>query len=161
MSDPHDYNVPRPGSTPTILLVDDEATARAEAARLLRSGLKCHVCEAYDGRHALRVFRQHPGKIDLVITDFLMPLMDGGELAERIRDLDPKVPIVLMSTPLTGEAADLLHGYRDFPFLAKPFTFLALRGVLVPLLRGGRYRPWRRTSSSWRNRSGRGDGVDS
>lgn len=63
--------------------------------------------EATDGRQALRAFRQHPRKIDLVLTDFLMPLMDGGELAERIRDIDPKVPIVLVSAPVIGEAAEL------------------------------------------------------
>jgi hypothetical protein len=51
-----------------------------------------------------------------------MPLMDGGELAERIRDLDPKVPIVLMSAPLSDEAAELLAGYSDLPLLPKPFT---------------------------------------
>jgi two-component system cell cycle sensor histidine kinase/response regulator CckA len=154
------HNVPRPLFTPTILLVEDEATARAEAARLLRGGLRCHVCEAYDGRHALRLFQQHPGKFNLVLTDFLMPVMDGGELAERIRDLNPNVPVVLMSAPLIGEAAELLHGYRDFPFLLKPFTFLQLAGVLGALLKRKQSRPWRRTSGSWRTRSGRGDGVD-
>lgn len=158
MQDPLDYNAPKAGIAPTILLADDEATARAEAARLLRGGMRCHVCEARDGRHALRVFRQHPGAIDLVLADFLMPLMDGGELAERIRDLDPRVPIVLMSAPLTGEPADLLAGYRDYPLLRKPFTYMELCRTLMPLLQRGARRPWRRSSGSWRNRTGR-DGV--
>jgi len=92
------------------------------------------------------------------VTDFIMPLMDGGELAERIRDLDPKVPIVLMSAPLADDAAELLAGYSDFPFLPKPFTYLELYRVVVPLLNRGTRLPWRRTSGSWRNRSGR-DGV--
>jgi PleD family two-component response regulator len=84
MPGPHDFNSPPLGPTPTLLLADDEPIPRAEAARLLRRGLGCHVCEARDGRHALRVFRQHPDRIHLVLTDFIMPLMDGGELAERI-----------------------------------------------------------------------------
>jgi two-component system, cell cycle sensor histidine kinase and response regulator CckA len=155
MPDPHDFNSPRLGRVPTILLAEDEPTLRAEAARLLRGGLGCHVCEARDGRQAFRVFRQHPGRIWLVLTDFIMPLMDGGELAERIRDLDPKVPIVLMSSPLFGEAAELLAGYSDLPFVQKPFTYLALYRVVVPLLNRGSQRPWLRTSASWRNRSGR------
>ena len=58
MRDSHDYDLPRSGPTPTILFVDDEATSRAEAARLLRGGLKCCVYETHDGRHALRLFRQ-------------------------------------------------------------------------------------------------------
>jgi two-component system, cell cycle sensor histidine kinase and response regulator CckA len=153
-----DFNSPRRARAPIILLADDEPTPRADTARLLRGGLGCHVCEARDGRHAFRVFRQNPGKIRLVLTDFIMPLMDGGELAERIRDLDPKVPIVLMSAPLAGEAADLLAGYSDLPFLQKPFTYLELYRAVVPLLNWGTRRPPRRTSGSWRNRSGR-DGV--
>jgi two-component system, cell cycle sensor histidine kinase and response regulator CckA len=158
MPDPLDSNIPRPA--PTVLLADDESTQRAETARLLCHRLKCHVLEADNGRHALRVFRQHPGKVDLVLTDFVMPVMDGGELAERIRDIHPKVPIVLMSAPVTGEAAELVRGYRDLPFLEKPFTFLKLAGILAPLLRSPKYRPWRRTIGSWRNRSGRGGKVD-
>jgi two-component system, cell cycle sensor histidine kinase and response regulator CckA len=158
MPGPHDFNTPHRGRAPTILLADDEPTPRADTARLLRGGLRCHVCEARDGRHAFRVFRQHPGKIQLVLTDFIMPLMDGGELAERIRDLDPRMPIVLMSAPLSGEAADLLAGYSDLPFLQKPFTYLELYRTVIPLLDRGTWRTPRRTSGSWRNRSGR-DGV--
>jgi CheY-like chemotaxis protein len=96
-------STPRLGGAPTILLADDEPTPLAEAARLVRGGLGCHVCEARDGRQAFRVFRQHPGKSRLALTDFITPLMDGGELAERIRDLDPKVPIVLMSASPTEQ----------------------------------------------------------
>jgi CheY-like chemotaxis protein len=156
MPGPQDFNSPRLGRAPTVLLADDEPTPRAEAARLLRGGLGCHVCEARDGRHAFRVFRQNPGRIRLVLTDLIMPLMDGGELAERIRDIDPTVPIVLMSATLTEEATELLTGYSDLPFLQKPFTYLELYRVVVPLLNRGSQRPWRRSSASWRNRSGRG-----
>jgi CheY-like chemotaxis protein len=148
MPGPHDFNSPRLGPVPTILLADDEPTPRAEAARLLRGGLGCHVCVTRDGRHAFQVFQQHPGRIWLVLTDFIMPLMDGGELAERIRDLDPTVPIVLMSAPLADEAAELLAGYSDFPFLLKPFTYLELYRAVVPRLNRGSQRPWRRTSAS-------------
>ena len=153
MPGPHDFNAPRLGSVPTVLLADAESTPRAEAARLLRGGLGCHDCEARDGRHAFRVFRQRTDKVRLVLTDFIMPLMDGGELAERIRDLDPEVPIVLMSGPLSGEAADLLAGYSDLPFLQKPFTYRELHRVVVPLLNRGSQQPWPRNRGSWRNRS--------
>ena len=158
MPGPHDSTSPRLGRVPTILLADDEPTPRAEVARLLRGGLGCHVREARDGRHAFQVFQRHPGQIWLVLTDFIMPLMDGGELAERIRDLDSQVPIVLMSAPLSDEAANLLAGYADLPFLKKPFTYLELYRTVVPLLNRGTRLPWRPTSGSWRNRSAR-DGV--
>lgn len=154
MSAPHDLMPPR-RRLPTILLAEDEPTSRAEIARLLRGGLGCHVCEARNGCHALRVFRQHLGGIHLVLIDFLMPLMDGGELAERIRDLDAKVPIVLMSAPLSGEAAEVLAGYADFPFLQKPFTHQELHRVVVPLLNLGSRPSWHSATGSWRDRSRR------
>jgi CheY-like chemotaxis protein len=160
MPDAHDVSPPRSGRSPTILLVDDEPTPRAEAARLLRSGLGLRVCEARDGRHALRVFRRYRGRIDLVLIDFIMPHMDGGELAERVRDVDPRVPIVLMSEPLVGEAAELLAGYSDFPFLEKPFSSPELHRAVAPLLSRRASLPWRRASGAWRRRSGR-DGVSS
>jgi hypothetical protein len=106
------------------------------------------------------MFRQNPGRIRLVLTDLIMPLMDGGELAERIRDIDPTVPIVLMSATLSDEATELLAGYSDFPFLQKPCTHLELYHVVGPLLNRRSQRPWRRTSASWRNRSGRGVSPD-
>jgi two-component system, cell cycle sensor histidine kinase and response regulator CckA len=158
MPRPRDFNSPHLGRVPIILLADDEPTPRAEAARLLRGGLGCHVCEARNGRHAFQVFRRHQGRMDLILTDFIMPLMDGGELAERVRDLDPKVPVVLMSAPLSGEAAELLAGYSDFPLLEKPFTYLELYRAIAPLLNRRFSPPWRHTIGSWRHRSGR-DGV--
>jgi CheY-like chemotaxis protein len=90
MPGPHDFNSPRLGRIPTILLADDEPTPRAEAAGLLRGGLGCHVCEARDGRHAFRVFRQNAGKIWLVLTDFIMPLMDGASLPSGFETLIPR-----------------------------------------------------------------------
>jgi hypothetical protein len=65
---------------------------------------------------------------------------------------------VLTSAPLADEAAELLAGYSDFPFLPKPFTYLELYRAVVPLLNRGSQRPWRRTSAVWRYRSGR-DGM--
>ena len=118
-------------------------------------GMGCHVLEAGDGRQALQEFRQHRGDIRLVLTDFMMPRMDGGELAERIRDIDTKVPVVLMSAPLVDEAAELLTGYADLPLLRRPFTYLELYRLVVPLLNRGDLRPWPRTSAPWRpHRSG-------
>jgi hypothetical protein len=57
--------------------------------------------------------------------------MDGA--AEPLRDLDPKVPIALMSAPLTGAPAELLEGYRGLPFLAKPFTFFELNSAATSI----------------------------
>jgi two-component system cell cycle sensor histidine kinase/response regulator CckA len=89
---------------------------------------------ARDGREALRYIQQHPGEIRLVLTDVVMPYMDGGELAERVRDLHPRLPIVLMSVYPEGEIAELVAGYPELPFLEKPFTPEALHRALTPLV---------------------------
>jgi two-component system cell cycle sensor histidine kinase/response regulator CckA len=118
---------------PTVLIVDDEETPRSVACRMVR-GLGYQARTARDGREALRYLQQHPGEVRLLLTDVVMPYMDGGELAERARDLHSRLPIVLMSANPLGEVGDLVAAYPEFPFLAKPFTTERLSQVLSPLL---------------------------
>ena len=118
---------------PTVLVVDDEETPRSVTCRMIRA-LGYPTQTARDGREALRYIQQHPGEIRLVLTDLVMPYMDGGELAERVRDLHPHLAIVLMSAYPVGRIAELLAAYPELPFLEKPFTTEALHRVLTPLL---------------------------
>jgi CheY-like chemotaxis protein len=118
---------------PTVLIVDDEETPRATTCRMVRA-LGYPARTARDGREALRYIQQHPGEIRLILTDVIMPYMDGGELAERARDLHPRLPIVLMSAYPVGEIAVLIAAYPELPFLEKPFTTETLHRVLIPLL---------------------------
>src|SRR5919205_2365382 len=118
---------------PTVLIVEDEETPRSTTSRMVRAlGYQAHT--ARDGREALRYIQQHPGEIRLVLTDVIMPYMDGGELAERARDLHPRLPIVLMSAYPVGEIAELVAAYPELPFLEKPFTVEALQRILTSLL---------------------------
>ena len=123
----------RSPAEPTVLVVDDEETPRSVICRMVRA-LGYPTRSARDGREALRYIQQHPGEIRLVLTDLVMPYMDGGELAERVRDLHPRLPIVLMSAYPQGEIVELLAGYPELPFLEKPFTTEALHRTLIPLL---------------------------
>jgi two-component system, cell cycle sensor histidine kinase and response regulator CckA len=118
---------------PTVLVVDDEETPRSVTCRMVRA-LGYLTRTARDGREALRYIQQHPGEVRLVLTDVIMPYMDGGELAERIRDLHPRLPIVLMSAYPVGDVAELVAAYPELPFLEKPFTTEVLHRVLTPLL---------------------------
>jgi two-component system cell cycle sensor histidine kinase/response regulator CckA len=118
---------------PTVLVVDDEETPRSVTCRMVRA-LGYSTRSARDGREALRYIQQHPGEIRLVLTDVIMPYMDGGELSERVRDLHPRLPIVLMSAYPVGVIADLVAAYPELPFLEKPFTTETLHKVLSPLL---------------------------
>jgi CheY-like chemotaxis protein len=118
---------------PAVLIVDDEETPRSVTARMVRA-VGYPTRTARDGREALRYIQQHPGEIRLVLTDVIMPYMDGGELAERVRDLHPRLPIVLMSAYPVGEIADLVAAYPELPFLEKPFTTETLHRMLTSLV---------------------------
>ena len=118
-----------PKASPVVLVVEDESSPRAEISRMVR-GLGYRVRTARNGREALRYLAQHPGEVRLVLSDVIMPYMDGGELAERALDLQPGVKLVLMSESSAGPAGELRTAYPELPFLRKPFGFAELYGVL-------------------------------
>ncbi len=124
---------PSARQAPTVLVVEDEPAARSEICRMVR-GLGYQVRTARNGREALRHLEQHPGEVRLVLADVIMPYMDGGELAERVRDRLPGVRIVLMSASLEGEAGELVAAYPETPFLTKPFSFAELYATLSWLI---------------------------
>jgi two-component system, response regulator, stage 0 sporulation protein F len=101
-----------------ILVVDDDSSVRATIARAL-TALGYAVREAPDGPTALEIVREEP--LSLVILDYIMPGMDGAEVAREIGTVDPELPIVFS----TGHAA--LRTLRaaageDVQILEKPFT---------------------------------------
>ena len=81
-------------STPNILLVDDNRDGLLVRRSLLEE-IGCCVQIAVNGEEALKLFAT--AKFDVVVTDYRMPLMDGGELIQRIRLLDPEARIILLS----------------------------------------------------------------
>jgi len=108
-----------------ILLVEDEESLRKMASRLLtRNGYQ--VCEAEDGPVAVGRAEDPAQRIDLLVTDMVMPEMLGGEVVERIRAIRPDLPALFIS----GYAQQVLdfHGMpsADRDILQKPFTEAAL-----------------------------------
>ena len=105
------------------------------AARHLREA-GYTVVEARDGSEAWQWFQRQPSRIDAVVADVVMPRMTGTELAARLRDERPELPIVLMTgyTPadLLARGLEVSHG----EVLTKPFSretlVAAVRGVLGP-----------------------------
>lgn len=80
----------------TVLVVEDEPALRELAAAILdETGY--HVLQAGDGHEAIAVAEAHPGRIDLLLTDVVMPLVSGPELARRLRQLRPGTPILYMT----------------------------------------------------------------
>ena len=109
-----------------ILVVDDDAQVRATIARAL-SELGDAVSEAADGPQALALVGG--GQADLVILDYVMPGMDGAEVARELAAIDPDLPVIFS----TGHAA--LRALRnaageDVPVLHKPFTLDELDELL-------------------------------
>ena len=138
---------------PLVLVVDDDAEARSTVCRMVRGlGYRVQACDS--GRAALRYLEGHRREVRLLLADLAMPQMDGGELVERARDLDPTLQAALLAESDEPEANELLAGYRDLPVLAKPVGFSELYGRLRELLgppaispgRQGRPRPSRRPS---------------
>jgi PAS domain S-box-containing protein len=119
------------GGSERILLVEDEDVMRAFVGESLRS-LGYHVMEARGGAEALQYSSRHPEVIDLLITDVVMPKMNGPELAARLLEARPSVRVLYMS------------GYEDQlarqpavaagAFLQKPFTSDQLASKIRELL---------------------------
>jgi signal transduction histidine kinase/CheY-like chemotaxis protein len=120
-------------SSETILLVEDEASVREITALLLVS-LGYQVKEASSGQEALHLAQGNREKIDLLMTDVLMPGMSGNEVAEVLRASDAGLKVLFLS----GHSGDTLarHGvvHTEVAFLQKPFTLDALSRKLREVL---------------------------
>ncbi len=105
----------------TVLVVDDEAQVRGLARDILL-GAGYQVIEAEDGDHALRVAEDHQGPIHVLLTDVMMPGINGKELADRLAGKRPETKPIFMP----GRAAEVITDAGVLipvdAFLAKPFT---------------------------------------
>ena len=104
-----------------VLVVEDEALVRDFACRFLR-GEGYETVEASDGTEAIELLRRDPGMVDLVLSDVVMPRMGGREVADRLAQLRPGLPVLFMSGYTNDEI--MRRGLLEpgMPFLAKPFS---------------------------------------
>jgi DNA-binding response OmpR family regulator len=108
----------------TILVVDDDPWVRVLTRDML-AGEGFRVLEASDGQDAIRVASDHPGPIHLLLTDVVMPGMNGCELAAGLSALLPGMQVMFMSAYdrdfLVAHGLDLIG-----PVITKPFTLAYL-----------------------------------
>ena len=126
-----------PKGSETILIVEDSPPL----LQLLRGFLETagyNVIFSEDSNEAIRLTEQYDGKISLLITDVVMPIMGGRELAEKLTSMSPDMKVIY----ITGYAAadsigQAISGSADRGFLQKPFT----RNALIDKVRKALHSP--------------------
>jgi two-component system sensor kinase len=124
---------PRRGRGELILVVDDEAAVRA----VMTAALEAHgfrVKVAREGTEALALYAQHRAEVRLVVTDMMMPVMDGLATIRALRQMDPDVRI--LATSGLADAPPRIPGSAVQGFLAKPYTAEDLVGAVCEVLEG-------------------------
>jgi two-component system cell cycle sensor histidine kinase/response regulator CckA len=117
----------------TVLLVEDEDAVRSFAARALgQRGY--HVLQATTGVEALEVFNNHQGEVDLVVSDVVMPEMDGPTMFEKLRRQRPDLKVIFISGYAEDAFRQHLAENEDFMFLQKPFDLKELAAAVKAAL---------------------------
>ncbi|MCF6216557.1 MAG: response regulator [Emcibacter sp.] len=118
----------------TILLVEDEDAVRMFASRALKNK-GYNVYEANSGEAALILFEKIESELDLLISDVVMPIMDGPTLVRKIRETNRKLKVIFISG-YAEDAFEKTPGEDDFYFLPKPFSLKQLAEQVKEVLDG-------------------------
>jgi two-component system, cell cycle sensor histidine kinase and response regulator CckA len=127
----------------TILVVEDEEPVRLVVERILRRH-RYGVLVAGSPREAMSICQQHPGRIDLLVTDIAMPEMNGQVLAEQLLERRPEMKVLYLSGHVTEV---VLPRQEAQAFLQKPVTPDALRTKVRGILRASSIPPSHRGSA--------------
>ena len=117
--------VPVSAQEKTILLIDDEETViNISEMMLIRLGYR--VLKAQSGYEGLKLFEENKSAIDLIISDFEMPKMNGKEVMDKLRKIDPQIKVMLSSGALTeaDEKNVINKGFNGF--IKKPYDMNTL-----------------------------------
>jgi PAS domain S-box-containing protein len=121
--------------TGVVLLVEDEDAVRSFAARALQTrGYTVH--QASNGAEALEVWEEIGGKVDLVVSDVVMPEMDGPTMLKALREHDAALKIIFMSGYAEDAFKRNLDEKEEFGFLQKPFDLKQLAEAVKTALEG-------------------------
>ncbi len=116
-----------------VLMAEDEPIV-AETTRAILEQLGCVVRDCEDGERAVEVFRANSSAFDVALVDLSMPRLSGMDTLVQLRDIDPTVPVVVMSGYTADTSVESLLAAGAAGFVAKPFTVAGLRGALSAAL---------------------------
>lgn len=117
-----------------ILIIDDEKPVLEVASAMLTS-IGYTILKANSGLQGLKTYRERQSQINLVILDIIMPDMNGGEVFDRLKEINPDVAVLLSSSySIDGRATDILNrGCKGF--IQKPFSMDDLAEKLSSILK--------------------------
>ena len=119
--------------TETILFVDDEDIIIRVGKDMIES-LGHEVLTAKNGKEAIEIYKKNIDKIDMVMLDIIMPVMDGGETYDKLKEINPDIKVLLSSGyGINGQATEILdRGCNGF--IQKPFNMRALSKKIRDIL---------------------------
>lgn len=120
----------------TILLVDDEELIR-EVSREMLEAVGYNVLSAGSGKEAVNVYKKHQDTIDLVVLDLIMPEMGGGQVYDRLKEINPGVKVLLSSGYSINEEAMSIMKRGCDGFIQKPFRIINLSQKIQKILDKG------------------------
>jgi CheY-like chemotaxis protein len=121
----------------TILLVDDEALI-IDVARAMLERLGYRVVVCMEGREAVKTITDRGAEIDMVILDMIIPGMDGGVIFDRIRQIQPDMPVILSSGYAINGQADKIMRRGCKGFIQKPYNISELSQKIKAVLDASR-----------------------
>ncbi|RMH50773.1 MAG: response regulator [Zetaproteobacteria bacterium] len=124
------------GAGITILLADDAENVRTPCAEFLRD-LGYSVLEAEDGKEALALFTQHQQEVALALLDVVMPFIGGPQLARRLREIKPDLPVIFVTGYDRSEVFGSQEAMERSAVLTKPCRYPALAAEIARMLRSG------------------------
>jgi two-component system cell cycle sensor histidine kinase/response regulator CckA len=117
----------------TILLVEDEDAVRLFSARALRNK-GYQVLEARSGEAALEIVGEHLSEIDLIISDVVMPRIDGPTMVKEVRARRADLPVIFISGYAEDAFRRRIDAGEEVNFLLKPFTLKQLAAKVKEVL---------------------------
>ena len=117
----------------TVLLIDDEEMV-INISEMMLKNLGYKVLKAHSGSEGVQLFEENQSKIDLIISDLEMPMMNGEQVMDKLRAIDPQIKVMLSSGALTDRDEQYVMNKGFNGFLKKPYNLDTLCEKMAEIL---------------------------